>query len=157
MPACTGSSLANDVLGEDLDQGVLRVLEDDGLGDAGRNAAAALALDAVPRQLARHIGKITPGRDLKRQPRKRIGDAGLERDRLEALLARKHRPLAVALEQSEADNLGIVGDLSIEIGRGQRGMAEPAHVDHLSASDRLTVLPASAPMAQPPGPSRAHV
>src|SRR4029077_16580766 len=97
---------------------------------------APLALAALRRQLWRHIGKITPGRDLERQPRKRIGKAGLERNRLEALFARKHRTLAVALEQGEADNLGIVGDLSIEIGRGQRGMAEPAHLDHLSASDR---------------------
>ena len=136
MPACTGSSLANTYSEKTSIKVPFGSLNDDGLGDAGRNAAAALALDAVPRQLARHIGKINPGRDLKRQPRKRIGDAGLERDGLEALLARKHRPLAVALEEGEADNLGIVGDLSIEIGRGQRGVAEPANIDHLSASDR---------------------
>ena len=85
------------------------------------------------------LEKIAPGRDLKCEPRQRVGRAGLERDRLEALFARKQRALAVALEEGEADNLGIVGDLPTEIGRGQRGVAEPAHLDH------FVDLPTAAP------------
>jgi len=90
----------------------------------------------MPCQLARKLAEIASGRDLKREPRKRVGRTGLERDRLETLLARKERTLGVALEERETDNLGIVGDLPSEIGCGQRGMAEPAHLDHRSTSNR---------------------
>src|SRR5262245_28237500 len=73
--------LGEDIFGENFDQRVLRILEHDGLGDPRRNAAPALALDAVLRQLARKLGKIASRRNLEGEPRQRVGWAGLERDR----------------------------------------------------------------------------
>src|SRR5262249_18405857 len=70
------------------------------------------------------------------EPRQRVGWPRLERDRLQPLLAREKGALAVALDQGEADDGGIVCNLPIEIGRGQRGMAEPAHFDHRFPPDR---------------------
>ena len=35
-----------------------------------------------------------------------------------------------AFEQSEADNVGTVGDLALDIGRGQRRVAEASDLDH---------------------------
>src|SRR5262249_5590155 len=106
------------------------------LGDPWRDAASALALDSVLRQLAGNLGKIASRRNLKGKPRQRIGWAGLECDRLQPLPAREKGALAIALDQGEADNGGIVGTLPIEIGRGQRGMAEPAHRDHRLPPER---------------------
>src|SRR5262245_58978945 len=128
--------LGEHIFGKNLDPRVLRILEDDGLGDARRDAAAALALDSVLRQLARKLGKIASRRNLKGEPRQRVGRAGLERDRLQPLLAREKGALGVALDQGKADDGGIVCDLPIEIGGRQRGMAEPAHLDHRFPPDR---------------------
>src|SRR5262245_37310931 len=128
--------LGEDIVGENFDPGVPRILEDNGLGDARRDAAAPLALDSVLRQLARKRGKIAPRRNLEREPRQRVGRAGLERDRLQSLLAREKGALAVAFDQGQADDGGIVCDLPIEIGGRQRGMAEPAHLDHRFPPDR---------------------
>src|SRR5262249_7147252 len=96
----------------------------------------ALALDSVSRQLARNLRKIASRRNLEGEPRQRIGRAGLECDRLQPLLAREKGALAIALDQGESDDGGIVGDLPIEIGRGQGGMAEPAHRDHRFPPER---------------------
>src|SRR5262249_35269155 len=105
-------------------------------GDARRDAAPPLALDSVLRQLARKRGKIASRRDLEREPRQRVGCAGLERDRLQPLLAREKGALAVALDPGKADDGGIVCDLPTESGGRQRGMAEPAHLDHRFPPDR---------------------
>src|SRR5262249_16811566 len=43
---------------------------------------------------------------------------------------------ADALDQGEADDGGIVCNLPIDVGRGERGMAEPAHRDHRFPPDR---------------------
>jgi hypothetical protein len=107
-------------------------LKHDRLGDARRNAAAALARHAVLLQRADDLGEIGPRRHLKRQPRQRIGRTGLERDGLEALPRREDRPPAVALEERETDDLGVVGDLPRQIGRGQCGVAQPSHRYHLA-------------------------
>src|SRR5262249_22537653 len=132
-----GVLLGEDIFAENFDQRVLRILEHDGLGDPRRDAASALALDSVLRQLARKLGEIASGRNLEGEPRQRVGWAGLERDRLQPLLARKKCALAVALDQGEADDGGIVCNLPIDVGRGERGMAEPAHRDHRFPPDRL--------------------
>src|SRR5262249_25820916 len=85
---------------------------------------------------ARKLGKIASGRNLEGEPRQRVRWAGLERDRLQPLLARKKCALAVALDQGEADDGGIVCNLPIDVGRGERGMAEPAHRDHRFPPER---------------------
>src|SRR5262249_4777085 len=113
-----------------------RILEDDSLGDSRRNAALPLALDSVLRELARKLGQIASRRNLEGEPRQRVGWAALERDRLQTLLARKKGALGVALDQGQADDGGIVCNLPIEIGGGQRGMAEPAHRDHRFPPER---------------------
>src|SRR5207245_6459641 len=128
--------LGEDIFGENFDQRVLRILEDDSLGDSRRNAAPPLALDSVLRQLARKLGKIASRRNLEGEPRQRVGWAALERDRLQTLLARKKGALGVALDQGQADDGGVVCNLPIEIGGGQRGMAEPAHLDHRFPPER---------------------
>src|SRR5262249_20524723 len=128
--------LGEDIFGENLNPGILRVLEDDGFGDPRRDAAPPLALDSVLRQLAGNLRKIASRRSLEGEPGQRVGWAGLERDRLQPLLARKKRALGVALDQGQADDGGIVCNLPIEIGRRQRGMAEPAHRDHRFPPDR---------------------
>src|SRR5262249_23739039 len=128
--------LGEDIVAENFDQRVLRILENEGLGDPGRSAAPPLALHSVLRQLAPKLGEIASGRDLEGEPGQRVGWPRLERDRLQPLLARKKRALGVALDQGQADDGGIVCNLPIEIGRGERGMAEPAHRDHQFPPDR---------------------
>src|SRR5262249_56099931 len=99
--------LGEHIFGENLDPRVLRIPEDDGLGDARRNAAAPLALDSVLRQLARKLGKIASRRNLKGEPRQRVGRAGLERDRLQSLLPPDKAPLALPLAQAKPDATAI--------------------------------------------------
>ncbi len=89
---------------------------------AGRNALAPFALDAVFCERAGDVAEIGAGRDLKGDARERIALAGLERNRLEAELAGKIGAILAALDQREPDDLGVIGDLPVDVGRRQRGV-----------------------------------
>ena len=76
-----------------------------------------------------------PGVDLKRDAGQRVALAGFERDGLEAELAGEICAILAALDQREPDDLGIIGDLPIDIGRGQRGVPQSSYVDHIHPPD----------------------
>src|SRR6266508_3115229 len=95
-------------------------------------------------QFLGRLGKIGSRGDLEREPRQRVGWPRLKRNRLQPLLACQKGPFGVTLEQREADDLRVVCDLALQIGRRQRGMAESAHLYHRAAPDR-TLARANAP------------
>ena len=117
-------------IGEDFERRSLRVLEGDRLGDAGRDVAAPLALDAGLLQPRRQFAEIAARRDLERQPRRFDGAAALQHDRLLAGFYREDRAVLVARHQREADDAGEVVDLALDVGRRQRGMASSLDLQH---------------------------
>src|SRR5262249_60578626 len=123
-------SLGKDILEKNFYQLALRLLDHSGLGAPRRNAPPPLALPSVLRQLARKLGEIASRRDLEGEPGQRVGWPRLERDRLQSLLAREEGAPAGALDQGEADDGGIVCNLPIDVGRGERGMDDAAPRQH---------------------------
>jgi hypothetical protein len=57
----------------------------------------------------------------------------LERDRLQALPARQERALPVARDQPQADDLDVVIDGPVEVGRCQGRVTQSSDLNHFPA------------------------
>ena len=121
------------VLGEDLDPGILRDPEDDGVGHAGRDVALALRLDPVLGERMSELAEIAARRDLEGEARERIGATGSSAIASRPCLLAKIARSLFAINQREADDLGVVADLASMSGVISVAVAKPAHCDHSSA------------------------
>ena len=75
-------------------------------------------------------GEVGIRRDLERQPRQRRLVAALERNRLEPGPGRQERAVLVALGDDQAEHVGVIRHLPIEIGRGEGRVSDAPNVDH---------------------------
>ncbi len=96
----------------------------------GEMPLAPLGLHAIFGKRARNFAEIGVRRDLESQARQRIAPARLERDRLKPHLAGEKGAILGPLDQREADDLGVIGDLPVDIRRRQRGVAQSFDADH---------------------------
>src|SRR5215470_12680974 len=87
--------LGKDIVGVELDQCALDILEHNGLRDTGRNAIARLAVDAMLGKFFGDLTEIAARRHLKGQPRQVGAVAALESDRFEAGLGCQEGAIAV--------------------------------------------------------------
>ena len=69
-------------------------------------------------------GEVGIRRDLERQPRQCRLVAALERDRLEPGPGRQERAVLVALGDDQAEHVGVIRHLPIEIGRREGGVSD---------------------------------
>ena len=124
--------LGEHVVGIKLDHRALDVGEDQRPRRARRNAVPLLALDAVLRQLpARRRAKSASGATWN-DSRVSVGlVALLERDRLEPGAGRQERAVLVALGDDQAEHVGVIRHLPLEIGRGEGRVSDAQNVDHV--------------------------
>ena len=118
------------IFGVELDHRTLDVGEHQSARGAGRNAVPRLALDAVLGQRARERRKVGLRRDLERQARQIDLVAALERDRFEPGAGGEECLVLAALGHDQAEHVGVVIHLPLEIGRGEGGVAGASDVDH---------------------------
>ena len=89
------------------------------------STAQALGLDAAP-----DVVELGLGRDLKRQSRAARVVALLELDHEITELGGEEGAAVLPLRQHQSGDLGEIVDLPIEVGRLERGVADPLDVDH---------------------------
>src|SRR5262249_35622336 len=93
--------------------------------------------DAVARELATDRGEVGIRRHLERQ----LGAFRLrgldELDRELAGAGREKRAVALARDERQADDLGVMLDRLVEVRRFKAGVAEPEKLDHGGTSARL--------------------
>jgi hypothetical protein len=122
--------LGKSVVGKNIDSHAFGIVERDRFRDPGGNVAPPFGLDAFLSKRARKRREIESRRHLKRESGERIGTPDLERDRLQALPARQERALWVARDQRQADDLDVVIDGPIEVGRCQGRMTQSSDLNH---------------------------
>src|SRR5262249_43925961 len=104
--------------------------EHDRLWDARRDAAALLRPDPLLRQPRRELAEVAARRDLEGEPHARRAVAMLEHDRLLPDFRGEDGAVPLLGDEAQADDAGVIVELALEIGRGQRRVANSLDLQH---------------------------
>ena len=117
---------------EQLDRGVLGVLEREQPRDARQRVGLALAGDAFLEQGAGGAREIVVAGDLQAEPRAALDRRLLQDDRELSDARGEAGAPGVAVHDLQADDLPVIFDLPVDIGRLEVCVPEPFHLDHAS-------------------------
>ncbi len=115
---------------EQRDGRALVVLKGQHLADAGDRVVAQFALDAVLFEFAGELVKVGIGRDFERQHGAAFGVGFVELDGEQADLGGEEGAVLFALGDDEAQNLGVIVDHPVEIGRVVGRVSDAVWLDH---------------------------
>src|SRR6516162_234949 len=115
---------------EQFDGRTLVVLKRKHRANAGNGIVAQVAFEAVLFERAGEFAEIRMRRDLERQAGAALGGGLVDLHGEQPNLAREVRAILLALGQNESDDLGVIIDHPLHIGRFERSVADAPGLDH---------------------------
>ena len=130
---------------EQLDFNLGRIAERDRLGDGRGHIAALFDFHARLLQDTGAIGKIVVGIDLEGHALERAACVAFERNRLLPKLGGKQGMILASVDKLQADDIGPIINLLLEVGRCQSRMAQSSYAYHRRCSHCCARVAASHP------------